>query len=37
MKTKDYIGGFIIVLGAFFLLSNYNIAPFSYTWPIFIL
>ena len=37
MKTKNYIGGFIIVLGVLFLLSNYNITSFSDAWPIFIL
>jgi|TergutMp193P3_1026864.scaffolds.fasta_scaffold248259_2 hypothetical protein len=37
MRTKDYIGGFIVILGLLFLLSNYNITSFSYTWPIFIL
>jgi len=37
MKTKNYIGGFFIVLGILFLLSNYNVASFSHTWPVFIL
>ena len=37
MKTKNYIGGFFIILGMLFLLSNYNITSFSITWPVFIL
>jgi len=37
MRTKDYFGGFIIVLGVLLLISNNNITSFHYTWPVFIL
>jgi hypothetical protein len=37
MKTKNHIGGLLIILGILFLLSNYDIVPFFYTWPAFIL
>ena len=37
MKEKYYIGGMFILAGILFLLSNFQLISFSYSWPSFVL